>query len=585
MDNNFDKLFKTKVEQHQFDYNPSEWESFLKKQAVNSSKISKGFSIQMFIASIIVGVVVISVIAYFLIANTENNSKNSTTQNNVSAQKDISNSTSNHTLVENKSSDNKTIKPNSREVKREFKDNNSKPIQILDNKSEMKQKNNSTPNTTTSTSVQTFETAEIVKPNQIVKRESTTEQNNNNSVNSAVVDEPKIISETTSNKSNVEINSTTKKIESTTPVVSLNKIEKEAPNENLTTIQVENTELKVNNVSNEVENKAPITPKKYAYEDYPAIGGEAKQKANFSFAQIKRSIDNYLSISHIGLERSRDIASYLNNHFFNDPSLSGFENRYTLSAICQVGAILQSIENSKTAPYEYTVGNSFPIHSKNMGVGLAFNQIHGGTYNSILLNLSIAYQATINRNSSVLLGGGINLKSIDRVEVPLLDYPWGSSSPQLLRNENQSTSLNLGVRIVHKSLYAGISATNVYWYAFTGNYHKSLSPLTLRLSSGGKLRLNQTWSFNPSFNYQFVPYASNSYFVPYLSLSKLNKLYFGIHSENYKSIGAHIGYRAGNSLNLFLRTGISLNKTLTDIYGRVHYGEVGIRLELGEFKK
>lgn len=584
MDNNFDKLFKTKVEQQQFDYNQSEWESFLKKQASNSVKNSKGFSSQFFIASLIVGVAVISVIAYYLLTNSENNSKNNTVQNISPTQSQVSN----NTLIENKRSENKISEPKVDEVKSDVKNTNSKPSQNLDVKSKIDSKNNSensVANTKNSTAKNNVETAEIINVNETAKVDTKPEQSQNNTTIVTIVQEPKVISESTSNKSNIEINSTSKQIESSAQVTSINKNEPELPKNSSTTKKTEKTEIQANNISNVNENQAPVTPKKYAYEDYPVTVGEASSKGNFSYAQFMRSIENYLSISQIGLERSRDIATYLNNHFINDPSLSGFENRYTLSAICHVGAILQSIENRKTPPYEYTIGNSFPIHSKNMGVGIAFNQIHGGTYNSILLNLSIAYHAVISRNSSILFGGGINVKSIDRAEIPLIDYPWGSSSPQLLQAENQSTSLNLGVRFLHKSLYASVSASNVYNLAFTGDYHKSLSPFSLRLTSGGKLRLNQTWSFNPSFNYQFVPYSSNSYFVPYLSLSKMNKLYFGIHSENFKSIGAHIGYRAGNSFNLFFRTGLSLNKTLTDAYGRIHYGEVGIRVELGEYRK
>lgn len=584
MDNNFDKLFKTKVEQHHFDYNPNEWESFLKKQASNSNKINKGFSSHWFIASLIVGVTAFSVIAYFVLTNTENNSKEVAIQKNVLPQKDVSNTDTNSSKATNKHSENSKVESNHIAVKPEVKKIHSKPIPIFNDKSDVKQTDNTTSNTSNSTSNQTLETNEITKTNETINSEPKLDQNNI-TTNSEVVVAPNVISETTSNKSNVEINSKTKQIQSNNPPISTHINKKENLTENATSPKVVNSELPVNNVSNANENQAPKTPKKYAYENYPVTVGEAKQKANFSLAQFKKTLENYLSISQIGLERSRDIATYLNNHFINDPSLSGFENRYTLSAICHVGAILQSIENSATPPFEYTIGNSFPIHSKNMGIGIAFNQIQSGSFNSIMLNLSMAYYATINRNSAVLIGGGINVKSVDRIEVPLLDYPWGSNSPQLLRDENQSTSLNIGVRVLHKSLYAGISATNLYWYAFTGNYHKSLSPLTLRLSCGGKLRLNQRWSFNPSLNYQFIPYLSNSYFVPYLSLSKMNKLYFGIHSENFKSIGAHIGYRAGNSLNLFFRSGLSLNKSLTDAYGRIHYGEVGIRIELGEYKK
>ncbi len=578
MDNNFDKLFKTKVEQQHFDYNPKEWESFLKKQASNSAGKSKWFSSNLFIASMIIGVAVSSVVTYFVFTNYSEN-RVEYCQKYVSIDLSTINSTkSNNSIVQNNSEthqNNPQIKANNSIV-----NNNYSASEFIPNQTEKNRK-----------------TSLPEKPESNITKSELNSDINESPKNNTVAEKPiekislpitqieqKNISETTPQNSNLNIKSTSKSIETNSPITNNNN-KSETVTLNPTEEKIINTELKVNNVSNETENKVSVTPKKYAYEDYTVVGGEAKQKANFSFAQLKRSIDNYLSISHIGLERSRDIASYLNNHFLNDPSLSGFENRYTLSAICQVGAILQSIENSKIAPYEYTIGNSFPIHSKNMGIGIAFNQIHGGTYNSILLNLSLAYQATINRNSSVLFGGGINLKSIDRIEVPLLDYPWGSLSPQLLRNENQSTSLNLGVRYLYKTLYASISATNVYNFAFTGDYHKSISPLSLRLSSGGKLRLNQTWSLNPSFTYQYTPYSTSTYFVPYISLSKLNKLYFGIHSENFQSIGAHIGYRAANSINIFLRSGASLNKSLRDAYGIIHYGEIGFRIELGNYQK
>ena len=342
------------------------------------------------------------------------------------------------------------------------------------------------------------------------------------------------------------------------------------------------SELTVNGVVQNYENSYQQST--YIPEKQVVVLGEARMKSNFSFAVLKKSIENYLSISQIGLERARDIVIHLNNHFLNEASLSGFEGRYTLSSSINVAAITENIDKLNNIPLEFLLANSFPIKSKKMGVGIAFQQIRGTSYNSLLFNVSLAKQFTLNRNNTLLIGGGINTASVDKLDVMGPDYPW-TQSPNLLNNENQLISLNLGMRFVHKSIYASLSTSNIYRYAFTKDVDKSISPFTLHFASGGRLRLNEKWSLNPSVNYRFMAHNRSSYATPYLSLSKRNKIYFGVHSENFNSAGAHFGFQAFHKLDCYMRAGYSLNEELRNLYGSIHYTEVGIKLGIGQFQK
>lgn len=342
------------------------------------------------------------------------------------------------------------------------------------------------------------------------------------------------------------------------------------------------SELTVNGVVQNYENSYQQSA--YVPEKQVVVLGEARMKSNFSFAVFKKSIENYLSISQIGLERARDIVVYLNNHFLNDPSLSGFEGRYTLSSSINVAAITENIDELNHIPFEFVLANSFPIKSKQMGVGIAFQQIRGMSYNSLLFNVSLAKQFTLNRSNTLLIGGGINAASVDKLNVIGPDYPW-TQNPRLENKENQLISLNLGLRFVHKSIYASLSSSSLYRYAFTQDVDKSINPFTLHFATGGRLRLNEKWLLNPSVNYNFIAYNSQSYLIPYLSFSKQNKMYFGVHSENFNSVGAHFGFQAFRKLDCYMRAGYSLNEKLRNLYGPVHYTEIGVKLGIGQFQK
>jgi hypothetical protein len=342
------------------------------------------------------------------------------------------------------------------------------------------------------------------------------------------------------------------------------------------------SELTVNGVAK--QNEHIQTTANYIPEAAPVVIGEARSKSGYSFALLKKSLENYLSISQIGLERARDITLNLNNHFIHDPSISGFESRYTLSSIFNIAAPTEHIDNPLQGPYELIIANSFPIKSKQMGVGIAFQQSHGINYNKLLFNLSLAKQFVINRNNSILIGGGISTTSVDKLNSIGLDYPW-NQNPILINNDNQSLSLNLGFRYLHKSLYASISASNVLQYYMTKDKHQSITPFVLNFASGGKLHLNEKWSINPSVNYRFTVYNTHSHFCPYISISKNNKIYWGLHSENLNSLGAHFGIQAMRRLDLFLRSGYSLEQELRKQYGPIHYGEIGLKMGIGEFKK
>lgn len=322
----------------------------------------------------------------------------------------------------------------------------------------------------------------------------------------------------------------------------------------------------------------------YIPENQAVVLGEARMKSNYSFAVLKKSLDHYLSISQIGLERARDIVVHLNNQFLNDASLSGFEGRYTLSSSINVAAITENLDELNHIPYEFLLTNSFPIKSKQMGVGIAFQQIRGTNYNTLLFNVSIAKQFTLSRNNTLLIGGGINTSSIDKLDMVGPDYPW-TQSPNLINKENQLLSLNLGMRFIHKSIYASISTSSLYRYAFTKDIHNSINPFTLHFATGGRLRLNGKWSINPSVNYNFIAYNSHSYLTPYFSFSKQNKIYFGVHSENFNSVGAHFGFQAFQRLDCYMRAGYSLNEELKSLYGPIHYTEIGIKLGIGQFQK
>ena len=219
-----------------------------------------------------------------------------------------------------------------------------------------------------------------------------------------------------------------------------------------------------------------------------------------------------------------------------------------------------------------------------MGVGIAFQQIRGTNYNTLLFNVSIAKQFTLSRNNTLLIGGGINAASVDKLNVIGPDYPW-TQNPRLENKENQLIFLNLGLRFVHKSIYASLSSSSLYRYAFTQDVDKSINPFTLHFATGGRLRLNEKWSLNPSVNYNFIAYNSQSYLIPYLSFSKQNKMYFGIHSENFNSVGAHFGFQAFRKLDCYMRAGYSLNEKLRNLYGPVHYTEIGVKLGIGQFQK
>ncbi|MDD4576252.1 MAG: type IX secretion system membrane protein PorP/SprF [Bacteroidales bacterium] len=342
------------------------------------------------------------------------------------------------------------------------------------------------------------------------------------------------------------------------------------------------SELTVNGVVQNNENLYQQSA--YIPENQAVVLGEARMKSNYSFAVLKKSLDHYLSISQIGLERARDIVVHLNNQFLNDASLSGFEGRYTLSSSINVAAITENIDELNHIPFEFVLANSFPIKSKQMGVGIAFQQIRGTNYNTLLFNVSIAKQFTLSRNNTLLIGGGINTSSIDKLDMVGPDYPW-TQSPNLINKENQLLSLNLGMRFIHKSIYASISTSSLYRYAFTKDIHNSINPFTLHFATGGRLRLNGKWSINPSVNYNFIAYNSHSYLTPYFSFSKQNKIYFGVHSENFNSVGAHFGFQAFQRLDCYMRAGYSLNEELKSLYGPIHYTEIGIKLGIGQFQK
>lgn len=82
-----------------------------------------------------------------------------------------------------------------------------------------------------------------------------------------------------------------------------------------------------------------------------------------------------------------------------------------------------------------------------------------------------------------------------------------------------------------------------------------------------------------------MAHNASSYATPYLSLSKRNKIYFGVHSENFNSVGAHFGFQAFHKLDCYMRAGYSLNEELRNHYGPIHYTEVGIKLGIGQFQK
>ncbi len=557
---NFDKIFKQKIEQIPFDYDPNDWNGILEKQKQKPSTGFSFFTKTLFFAFLILG---ISTLSYFQF----------------------------YPNSESKNIDNKQIAVENKQHlpigNVEKSKNTANPIQSNEQAPEKKAIFTENQKITPTEVNQTMQ-SEKMNPNLISKnanqkianQEFTNAETNQNSelqlVLNSSLDENKTMMNEDLSQNNISGGDLRNKqmgtIESKFPPSTISKSEK---GDSM-------SELSVNGVV--PKNESAYQPSAFIPESPPVVIGEARRKSGYSFAVLKKSLENYLSTSQIGLERTRDIAIHLNNHFVSDPSLSGFEGRYTLSTLFNVSALTENLEKPQNAPYEFMVANSFPIKSKKMGVGLAFQQRHGINYNQLLFNISLAKQFVLNRNNSLIIGGGINTTTIDKLNTVGLDYPW-AQNPNLTNNENQLISLNVGLRFIHKSLYASISATNIYKYSITKDNHKSIQPFTLQLITGGKLHLNEKWSLNPSLNFQFRSYRSQSYIIPYLSLSKHNKIYFGIHSENFHSIGTHFGFQAARKLDCFIRTGYSLNQELRTMYGPIHYSEIGIKLGIGEFKK
>lgn len=579
---NFDKILKQKIDQIPFEYDPSDWNGILQKQ----QSASAGFSLlTKILFSIFLLLFVSSAVFYSINRSGEQWSlKDSNEIVNIKIEdKEIVNKQIGNIKIEDKEIVNKEIVGKQIEGKeiagKEIEEKQIVNIKIEDKEIVGKE-----------IAAKQIEEKKII--NTKIDREDIEDKQLENTVENFNIQKEPILENIEKkqfsevSKNNVDLQTTSSIKEGAGKEIAGKEIvEKEIGDTKIDKKEQAKdsySNITVNGVVQNNENSYQQSA--YIPENQAVVLGEARMKSNYSFAVLKKSLDHYLSISQIGLERARDIVVHLNNQFLNDASLSGFEGRYTLSSSINVAAITENLDELNHIPYEFLLTNSFPIKSKQMGVGIAFQQIRGTNYNTLLFNVSIAKQFTLSRNNTLLIGGGINTSSIDKLDMVGPDYPW-TQSPNLINKENQLLSLNLGMRFIHKSIYASISTSSLYRYAFTKDIHNSINPFTLHFATGGRLRLNGKWSLNPSVNYNFIAYNSHSYLTPYFSFSKQNKIYFGVHSENFNSVGAHFGFQAFQRLDCYMRAGYSLNEELKSLYGPIHYTEIGIKLGIGQFQK
>ncbi|MGI6320291.1 MAG: type IX secretion system membrane protein PorP/SprF [Bacteroidales bacterium] len=579
MDKNFDKLLKDKINTTKHQYDPALWNSVAKN--VGKSNTVVGLSSKIFFSTIALLILVgTATYIYFSFDN------DSVVENNIIAEqsREIENTkTDNLVLAENSKSETKedsNIAQNS-ETKSVFAQDN-QAITSTD-----KFENNSSSNISKEENLVSAiqETVEYVTPSdeKISKeRGNTTAQN----IETEITDIEKVVNENKSNFENpeyVEQYNIIHEIDETAKLVS-NEIDDETELNSKEIDTIERTELSVNSTLTKTRKIEPDVSRRHYQDEYKQMGGEAAKKGYYNFASIKNSIDNYLSISNIGLERSRDIAVMFNNHFISDASLSGYESRYTLMGLYRMVGLTKLGDGSLKLPSSYYISNSFPISSKNIGVGIAFSNKQGPSFNSFALNISSSYQQVINRNNAILYGVGLNVGSIDKLG-GIENYFWEINTPSPIRNENYFASLNAGIRYIHKSLYFGLASQNLYTQAFNKDFHKSISPFILHFNLGGKLRISQQWAIHPSLNAQWNTFYGNRFYTPYLSFSRRNKFIFGVHSENLQSAGLHLGYETSKTLYFMLKTGLTINNQIRREYGIINYGEMGIKIELGNFQK
>lgn len=579
MDKNFDKLLKDKINTTKHQYEPALWNSVAKN--IGKTKTIIGLSSKILFTTIALLILVgTATYIYFSLDN------DSVFENNITAKQSSD--------MESTKKDNLTLAENSEnEIIEEIN-----KTQNSETKSAFEQDNQAIASTE---EYENSASSNIIKEDNSVSlkqgiveyitpaNEGLSKERGNTTENYTETETPDIEKNTNENSFTFEppeyveqYNIIHEKDETA------NLVDKETDEETILNSKdgnsIERTELSVNSTLTKNSKKEPDVSRRLYQEDFKPMGGEAAKKGNYSFASIKNSIDNYLSISNIGLERSRDIAVMFNNHFISDASLSGYESRYTLMGLYRMVGLTKLGDGSLKLPSSYYISNSFPISSKNIGVGIAFSNKQGPSFNSFALNISSSYQQVINRNNAILYGVGLNVGSIDKLG-GIENYFWEINTPSPIRNENYFASLNAGIRYIHKSLYFGLASQNLYTQAFNKDFHKSISPFILHFNLGGKLRISQQWAIHPSLNAQWNTFYGNRFYTPYLSFSRRNKFIFGVHSENLQSAGLHLGYETSKTLYFMLKTGLTINNQIRREYGIINYGEMGIKIELGNFQK
>ncbi len=317
--------------------------------------------------------------------------------------------------------------------------------------------------------------------------------------------------------------------------------------------------------TNTTNNSSTIAPSTYTETGSARKGHRMNAKAYLSV--FKR----YTDISFYSLENGNDLTSEMHSKFTLNPANSGIDNRYSISAGTKSDFIQSKNELFDMQNRDSYIGNSFTLLNNNVGVGLAVQNTSFPNTNGLNFYLSSAYKISIAKNSNLRLGIGLSSSSISITET------------DASKSDLSIFSFHIGARYMYKTLYAQLSFNNVAPVItrndFSSNYQLST---TAHMSFGGRLFLSKSWAIHPQFS--LTTNTKNNLKVGLLSsLSFQNKWMVGIQTNDFKSIGIHMGTYVNRRFSAILKTDIchfaSSNSSL------MQTGELMLKIELGRFKR
>ena len=258
------------------------------------------------------------------------------------------------------------------------------------------------------------------------------------------------------------------------------------------------------------------------------------------------------------------------NHFSTNPAFTGMEECYTAS-LSMDKPMVPATELNRAVSFitsgDFTLSRKFPL-----AVGIYYKYDVAGPFTTSSLSMSLAYPFSY-RNHHIRVGIGAKychehfaynqLTFGDQIS-NLYGFIYDDSEMRPLEDKFNLADINIGLWYQWKGLFAGFAVNNLIskTYIYEGPY----------------LKLNRTYSIEAGYNYIpikkltltpaliFVQIANRkSTWIPSVSLSYNNWLYFSVACQNFNTMKAYLGFCIMKRIILFGSAGVSTNSALYDV--------------------